>query len=71
MIVLKAPTIKIKNSIEGQTKPYNLIEFFQDANGNWIVPKSILNDPKFSHITELNNLIEIDFNPIVTNLQNG
>lgn len=67
MKVLKATTEQ-KKSIESQTKGSHLIRFVLDANGNYIVGKEVLNNSKFSHITELNDLKEIDFNPIIENL---
>lgn len=64
MKVLKA-TAEQKKIIERQTTGINLIRFVLDQNGNYIVGRNVLNDPKFSHITELKNLQEIDYNPIM------
>lgn len=68
MKVLKA-TSEQKEKIEALTSGVHLIRFTQDADGEWIVGKQILNNPKFSHIDELKDLVEIDYEPIAENIE--
>lgn len=66
MKVLKAPTVDVKNRIEGLTNGTHLIRFILDMNNNWVVGKQILNDSKFLHLHyDLQQLEEIDYNPII------
>lgn len=68
MKVLKA-TIEQKNNIEIQTSHPNLIQFILDANSNWIINKEVLTDSAYYNISELNQLQEIDYKPIVVSLE--
>lgn len=67
MKVLKA-TINQKKTIESLTNHPNVIRFILDADNNWIVNKEVLDDSKFSHIADLQNLIEIDYNPVINEI---
>jgi len=63
MKVLKATT-KQYNLLNGYQKGNNLLEFFQDANDNWIINTEVIEDYAFSEIKEqLSNLTLIDYKP--------
>lgn len=63
--VLKATEAQY-NAINGRVSGNSKIEFLKDANNNWIIGKEVLIDPAWQPIRpELNQLSEIDFNPIV------
>jgi hypothetical protein len=63
MKVFKATT-KQYNRLNGYQKGNNLLQFFQDANDNWIINTEVIDDPAFAEIKqELNALPKINFNP--------
>jgi hypothetical protein len=63
MKVLKA-TIEQYNALNGYRNGNSVLQFVEDANGNWIVGLSVLADEAFLAIRpQLEQLEEIDFNP--------
>ena len=63
MKVLKA-TQQQKDSLESFTNGQWVIRFVEDAGGNWIIGKSILENSKYAQVrNELLALEEIDYNP--------
>jgi hypothetical protein len=63
MKVLKA-TFQQKEALNGTYKNGAILQFIEDAKGNWVVNQSVLNDVNFESIHEqLNNLPLIDFEP--------
>lgn len=65
MKVLKA-TQQQYESINGFQNGVNKIEFVKDANDNWIVSFKVKENQAFSEIfSQLNELEEIDYNPVV------
>lgn len=63
MTVLKA-TQQQKESLESFENGQWVIRFVQDADGNWIIGKSILENSKYSAVkNELSQLEEIPYNP--------
>jgi hypothetical protein len=61
MKVLKATT-KQYNRLNGYQKGNNLLQFFQDANDNWVINTDVLEDPAFADIKqELSALTLIDY----------
>ena len=64
--VLKATSAQY-NNLNGLINGNSKIEFIKDAANNWIIGKSVLSDSALISIRPwLNQLQEIDFNPIVT-----
>ena len=65
MKVLKA-TEQEYNELNGYRNGNSVLEFVKDADGNWIVGKSVLSDIAFLPIRpQLEELEEIEFNPII------
>lgn len=65
MKILKATQAQYE-VLDGFRNKDNLLRFNKDKNDNWIVGKSVLLDDAFIEIREqLNELEEIDFEPIV------
>lgn len=63
MKVLKATT-KQYNLLNGYKNNNNLLQFFKDANDNWVINTEVLEDPAFSDIKqELSTLTLIDYKP--------
>ena len=63
MIVLKATQQQFE-ALNGYKNGNGVLQFTTDANGNWIVGKSVLTDPAFEAIREqLEQLEEIEFEP--------
>ncbi len=63
MKVLKA-TQEQKESLESFTNGQWIIRFVEDADGNFIIGKSILKNPKYNQVRdELLALQEIPYNP--------
>lgn len=63
MKVLKATT-KQYNLLNGCKNGNNLLQFFKDANDNWVINTEVINDPAFSEIKEqLSALTLIDYKP--------
>jgi hypothetical protein len=63
MKVLKATT-KQYNILNGYQKGNNLLQFFKDANDNWVINCNVVDDPAFADIKqELSTLPSIDFKP--------
>lgn len=63
--VLRA-TEQQKNSLEQFRNGNWAIKFIQDANGNWIIGKSIIHNPKYADIkVQLEQLEEIPYNPVL------
>lgn len=63
MTVLKA-TEQQKAILESFTNGQWVIRFVEDADGNWIIGKSILENSKYAQVrNELLALEEIDYNP--------
>ena len=63
MTVLKATQLQ-KESLEQFRNGNWAIKFIQDADGNWIIGKSILENSKYAQVrNELLALEEIDYNP--------
>lgn len=68
MKVLKA-TQPQYNALHGRVNGNSILKFTKDAGDNWIIGKEVLSDPIWKAIRpDLNQLVEIDFNPIVTEL---
>jgi hypothetical protein len=62
-------TLEQKNALEGNYLNGSLFQFIEDANGNWVVNKSVLFDPNFTEIhSQLSELEEIDFEPKQTEI---
>jgi hypothetical protein len=52
------------NLLNGYQKGNNLLQFFKDANDNWVLSCNVVDDPAFAEIKqELNALPKINFNP--------
>lgn len=65
MKVLKA-TQEQYNNLNNFQNGNSLLQFTKDVNENWIVGKNVLTDDAFLEIRQqLNELEEIDFEPIV------
>jgi len=65
MKVLKA-TQQQYESLNGYVNGVHKLEFSKDANDNWIVGTQVLIGDAFSSIaSELNQLEEIDYSPIL------
>ena len=65
MTVLKATTEE-KNSLEQFRNGNWAIKFIQDADGNWIIGQSILENNKYTDVkSELEALEEIPYNPVI------
>jgi hypothetical protein len=65
MKVLKANQAQYEQ-LNGFKKGVHKIEFVKDANDNWIIPSQVKENNAFEGILEqLNELEEIDFNPIL------
>ena len=63
MIVLKATQQQFE-ALNGYQNGNSILEFTTDANGNYIVGKSVLTDSAFEAIREqLEQLEEIEFEP--------
>lgn len=63
MKVFKA-TQKEYNLLNGYQKGNNLLQFFKDANDNWVINMEVIEDPAFAEIKEqLSSLILIDYKP--------
>jgi hypothetical protein len=63
MKVLKATTEQY-NALNGYRNGNSVLQFVEDASGNWIVGKLVLTDEAFLAIRpQLEALEEIDFNP--------
>jgi len=61
MKVLKA-TPKQYNLLNGYKNGNNLLQFFKDANDNWVINTEVINDPAFAEIKEqLSTLTLIDY----------
>ena len=68
MTVLKATTEQ-KNSFEQFRNGNWAIKFIKDADGNWIIGKSILDNNKYESIKpQLEQLEEIPYNPVIEEL---
>jgi hypothetical protein len=68
MIVLKA-TLQQKQALEGTYKNGALLQFIEDAKGNWVVNVNVINDPNFEFVKEeLSNLPQIGYNPKIVKL---
>jgi hypothetical protein len=68
MKVLKA-TLAQKQALEGTYLNGAVLQFVEDANGNWVVNQSVLNDANFDSIHEqLSTLPLIDFQPKETEI---
>ena len=66
--VLKATDVQY-NNLNGRVNGNSRIEFIKDADGNWIIGKEVLTDPNWQAIwPDLNQLEDIPFNPVVTEL---
>ena len=66
--VLKATNAQYK-VLNGATNGNSRLDFIKDAGNNWIIGKSVLSDLAWLSIKPvLNQLQEIDFNPILTEL---
>lgn len=64
--VLKATNAQY-NNLNGLVNGNSKLEFIKDNANNWIIAKSVLTDPAWLSIRPaLNQLQEIDFNPIIT-----
>ena len=63
MTVLRASEYQ-KGNLHGQRRGNHIIEFTQDANGEWIIGKGILDNPHFSDLrSKLVRLTEIEYAP--------
>jgi hypothetical protein len=63
MKVLKT-TKKEYTLLNGYQKGNNLLQFFKDANDNWVINTDVLEDPAFADIKqELSALTLIDYKP--------
>jgi hypothetical protein len=63
MKVLKATT-KQYNLLNGYKNGNNLLQFFKDANDNWVINTEVIEDPAFAEIKqELSTLTLIDYKP--------
>lgn len=63
MKVLKATT-KQYNLLNGYKNNNNLLQFFKDANDNWVINTEVIEDPAFAEIKqELTTLTLIDYKP--------
>jgi hypothetical protein len=61
MKVFKATT-KQYNLLNGYQKGNNLLQFFKDANDNWVINMDVLEDPAFDEIKgQLSSLTLIDY----------
>ena len=68
MTVLKASQAEY-NLLNNFQNGNNLLQFFKDKNGNWVVDTNVLNDPAFDEIkTDLEALEVIAFEPKQTEL---
>lgn len=66
--VLKATEAQY-NSFNGRVNGVHILQFVKDADNNWIIGKEVSTDSAWQAIwPDLNQLVEIDFNPIVTEL---
>lgn len=64
MIVLKATTEQY-NNINGYSNGSHVLQFIKDANDNWIVSESLLNESVFEAIhDQLNELERVEYVPI-------
>lgn len=63
-------TVEQKDQLVGQT--YDGVQFFnptQDADGNWFISnEEVTQCTNESFVTWINTLVEIDHNPVVTEL---
>ena len=68
MKVLCVKSKEIVDQIESMSKKSLRLKFALDGNGEYIISKNVLNDPKFSEAHELllKNSIEIEFVPVPT-----
>lgn len=63
MNVLKATT-KQYNLLNGYKNGNNLLQFFKDANDNYVINTEVIEDPAFADIKqELSTLTLIDYKP--------
>ena len=63
MKVLRASEYQKKN-LHGQRMGNHVIEFAKDANGEWIIGKAVLNNPRFEDLqSKLVRLTEIEYAP--------
>jgi hypothetical protein len=68
MKVLKA-TLKQKKALQGTYKNGAVLQFIEDANGNWVVNVNVLTDHSFEAIhADLSNLTEINYVPKIIEL---
>jgi hypothetical protein len=63
MKVFKATTNQY-NLLNGYKKGNNLLQFFKDANDNWVLSCNVVDDPAFDEIKgQLSALTLIDYKP--------
>lgn len=68
MKVLKANQDQY-NALNGYTNKNHVLQFVKDADNNWIVGKEVLLDDNFIAIrSQLKELQEIEYNPIIVDL---
>lgn len=68
MKVLKATELQY-NELNGYRNGNSLLQFAKDANGNWVVGKSVLTDDAFLDIrSKLQELEEINHNPKIVDI---
>ena len=68
MNVLKANSSQY-NELDGYSFKNSVLQFDKDINDNWIVGMSVLNDDAFIAIrTQLQQLEQIEFNPVITEI---
>jgi hypothetical protein len=63
MKVLKATLVQ-KNALQGTYKNGAVLQFIEDANGNWVVNENVLTDYSFEAIhADLSNFPKINYVP--------
>jgi hypothetical protein len=68
MKVLKA-TFEQKKELQGAYKNSAVLQFIEDANGNWVVNENVMNDPNFESVKEeLSSLPQINYVPKIIEL---